>query len=54
MRPAAKTLIKGGMAFYRETLGEIGEMATDLVAEAKAELDREAGAAAAPQHDATT
>jgi len=42
------------MVFYRETLNEIGEMATDLVAEAKAELDREAGAAAAPQHDATT
>ena len=43
-RPAAKTLIKSGMVFYRETLSEIGEMATDLVAEARAELDQEAGA----------
>jgi Protein of unknown function (DUF5132) len=44
LRPAAKTLIKGGMVFYRETLSEIGEMATDLVAEARAELDQEASA----------
>ena len=44
LRPAAKSLIKGGMVFYRETLSEIGEMATDLVAEARAELDQEAGA----------
>jgi hypothetical protein len=44
LRPAAKTLIKSGMVFYRETLSEIGEMATDLVAEARAELDQEAGA----------
>jgi hypothetical protein len=43
LRPAAKTLIKGSMVFYRETLGEIGEMATDLVAEARAELDETAG-----------
>ena len=28
------------MVFYRETLGEIGEMASDLVAEAKAELEQ--------------
>ena len=52
LRPAAKTLIKGGMVFYRETLGEIGEMASDLVAEARAELDQEADDAAA-QHHAT-
>jgi capsid protein len=44
LRPAAKTLIKGGMVFYRETLSEMGEMATDLVAEARAELNREASA----------
>ena len=31
------------MVFYRETLSEIGEMATDLVPEMKAELDQEAG-----------
>ena len=63
LRPAAKGLIKSGMVFYRETLSEIGEMATDLVAEARAELDQEAGAdrqvlaktgsGAAQQHHAT-
>lgn len=63
LRPAAKTMIKSGMVFYRETLSEIGEMATDLVAEARAELDQEAGAdrrvlaktgsGAAQQHPAT-
>jgi hypothetical protein len=53
LRPAAKTLIKGGMVFYRETLSELGEMATDLVAEARAELDQEADAEAAAQHHAT-
>jgi len=42
LRPAAKTLIKGSMIFYRETLGEIGEIASDLVAEARAELDEPA------------
>ena len=44
LRPTAKTLIKSGMVFYRETLSEIGEMATDLVAEARAELDQKVGA----------
>ena len=44
VRPAAKTLLKSGMVFYRETLSEIGEMVTDLVAEARAELDQEASA----------
>jgi Protein of unknown function (DUF5132) len=37
MRPAAKAVIKGSMVFYRETLSELGEMASDLLAEAKAE-----------------
>ncbi len=50
---AAKTLIKGGMVFYRETLSEIGKMATDLVAEARAELDQEAGSGAAQDRHAT-
>ena len=54
LRPAAKTLIKNGMVFYRETLNEIGEMATDLVAEARAELDQEADLEAAVQHHAAT
>ena len=63
LRPAAKTMIKSGMVFYRETLSEIGKMATDLVAEARAELDQQAGAGrqgpaktgsgAAQQHHAT-
>jgi len=53
LRPAAETLIKGGMVFYRETLSEIGEIATDLVAEARAELDQEAGSGAAQDHHAT-
>jgi len=42
LRPAAKSLIKGSMVFYEQTLVEIGEMAADLVAEASAELDEEA------------
>lgn len=42
LRPAAKILIKGSMVFYRETLSELGEIASDLVAEARAELDETA------------
>lgn len=42
LRPAAKSMIKGGMVFYHQTLGELEEMASDLVAEARAELDQEA------------
>jgi hypothetical protein len=42
LRPAAKAVIKGGMVFYRETLSEVGEMAGDLLAEARAELEQEA------------
>ena len=40
LRPAAKTIIKGGLVFYHETLSEVGEMASDLVAEARAELEQ--------------
>jgi hypothetical protein len=46
-------LIKSGLVFYRETLSEIGEMAADLVAEARAELDQERGARATQEHHAT-
>ena len=53
LRPAAKTLIKGGMVFYRETLSELGEMATDLVAEASAEPNQEAGSGAAQERHTT-
>jgi hypothetical protein len=40
LRPAAKAIIKGWLVFYRETLSEVGEMAGDLLAEAKAELEQ--------------
>jgi hypothetical protein len=39
VRPALKAAIKGGMVFYRETVTEIGEVAGDLFAEARAELE---------------
>ena len=42
LRPAAKAVIKGGLVFYHETLSEAGEMASDLLAEARAELEQEA------------
>jgi hypothetical protein len=41
IRPAAKAVIKGGMVFYRETLAEVGEVAGDLFAEARAELEHD-------------
>jgi hypothetical protein len=44
LRPAAKAVIKGGMVFYRETLSEVGEMVSDLLAEARAELEQAAHA----------
>jgi hypothetical protein len=40
LRPAAKAVVKGGLVFYRETLSELGEVASDLVAEARAELEQ--------------
>jgi hypothetical protein len=46
VRPAVKAAIKGGMVFYRETLAEVGEVAGDLVAEARAELQHENAAPA--------
>ena len=36
---AAKAVIKGGLVLYRETVSEIGEVASDLFAEARAELE---------------
>lgn len=41
LRPVAKTMIKGGLMLYRETLAGIGELTTDLVEEAKSELERD-------------
>jgi hypothetical protein len=40
LRPAAKTVIKGGMVVYRETLAGIGELTTSLVEEARSELEQ--------------
>ena len=40
LRPVAKTMIKGGIMLYRETVAGIGELTTDLVEEAKAELEQ--------------
>jgi hypothetical protein len=41
LRPAAKTAIKGGIMLYRETVAGIGELTTDLVEEAKSELEQD-------------
>jgi hypothetical protein len=40
LRPAAKTVIKGGIMLYRETVAGIGELTTGLVEEAKSELEQ--------------
>lgn len=41
VRPLAKTAIKTGMMLYRETLSGVGDVTSDIVAEARAELDEE-------------
>jgi hypothetical protein len=49
MRPLAKAVIKGGIMVYNkgtEALAEAGEQLSDLVAEARSELDGTAAAAA--------
>jgi hypothetical protein len=51
LRPAAKTVIKGGMMLYEQTVAGIGDLTSDLVAEARSELDgsrQEAPAVAGP------
>lgn len=40
LRPAAKTVIKGGLVLYRETLAGIGELTSGLVEEAKSEIEQ--------------
>ncbi len=50
LRPVAKTMIKGGLVLYRETVAGIGELTTDLVAEAKSELEQDHHAG----HEGTT
>lgn len=41
LRPVAKTVIKGSIMLYRETVAGIGELTTDLVEEVKSELDQD-------------
>src|SRR6185437_7731394 len=40
LRPAAKQVLKSGMVLYRNTLGELGEATSDLVAEVRGELQQ--------------
>jgi hypothetical protein len=40
VRSAAKAVIKSGLIFYHETLSELGEVASDIIAEARAELEQ--------------
>jgi hypothetical protein len=54
IRPAAKAVIKGGMVFYRETLAEVGEVAGDLFAEARAELEHESSSPALAARNKTS
>src|SRR5919197_5926370 len=57
LRPVAKTMIKGGIVLYRETLAGIGELTTDLVEEARSELEQgrqEQPAAASPGGSASS
>lgn len=51
-RPAARRAVRTGVQLYeqaRQTLGELGETASDLIAEAQAELEQERESAASPQ-----
>jgi hypothetical protein len=47
LRPAAKSVIKGGLVLYRETIGAIGDLTTDLVQEVTRELEQDGAARAA-------
>lgn len=51
-KPVAKAFIKGGIIFFeksRETFAELGEVAEDLVAEARSELAEQHATATPPQ-----
>src|SRR5580704_16801085 len=51
LRPAAKAVIKGGMLAYQgayQGAAELGETASDLVAEARAELEQQGDTEAPP------
>jgi len=39
LRPAAKSVIKGGLMAYRAMITEAGEFASDLIEEARSELE---------------
>ena len=39
LRPAAKSAIKGGIVAYRAMITEAGEFASDLIEEARSELE---------------
>jgi len=47
LRPAVKAVIKGGMIAY-QGLAEVGDIASDIVAEARAELEQQQGENEAP------
>jgi hypothetical protein len=47
LRPAAKTVIKGGIVAYRETVGAISDLTSGLVEEATRELEHGGTGAAA-------
>jgi hypothetical protein len=40
LRPAAKSVIKGGIVAYRAMVTEAGEFASDLIEEARSELEQ--------------
>jgi len=57
MRPLAKAVVKGGMMVYdkgAEVVAEASEQLSDMVAEARSELDAAAAAAAAHVNGHTT
>ncbi|HYG85982.1 MAG TPA: DUF5132 domain-containing protein [Azospirillum sp.] len=54
LRPIAKTAIKTGMVVYRETIAGVGDVTGDIVAEARAELEREGRETGAGDGEAAT
>jgi len=57
MRPLAKAVMKGGMLVYdkgAEVIAEASEQLSDMIAEARSELDAAAAAAAAHTNGHTT
>jgi hypothetical protein len=52
LRPAAKSVIKGGIVAYRAMITEAGEFASDLIEEARSELEVEGWTAEAATAEA--